>query len=197
MDAKEKNRAKNKYYKARVSERNKRKEKELVRLQESIHSYNAELGWWDNHRSPSTFANLFISELSEAMEGERKGLMDDHLPDYEMFWVELADYCIRVMDWLGHYGNTKYYPDAMPLSLDRMDVLFKLTSAVTEAFNSMTNHPSYAAYAELSASVCVALNYAEAKGVDLLAIIKEKVEYNKQRADHKRQNRAAENGKKF
>ena len=41
---------------------------------------------------------LSVSELSEAMEGHRKNLMDDHLPHRKMFEVEIADCMIRLFD---------------------------------------------------------------------------------------------------
>lgn len=41
---------------------------------------------------------LIHSEVSEAMEGTRKGLMDDHLPHRPMEEVELADALIRILD---------------------------------------------------------------------------------------------------
>ena len=47
---------------------------------------------------------LIHSEISEAMEGERKGLMDDHLPQRPMAEVELADAVIRIMDYAGRFG---------------------------------------------------------------------------------------------
>lgn len=40
---------------------------------------------------------LIHSELSEALEAHRKGLRDDHLPQYEGETVELADAVIRIM----------------------------------------------------------------------------------------------------
>jgi len=44
---------------------------------------------------------LCVSELSEALEGDREDLMDDHLPDRKMLEVELADAVIRVFDMAG------------------------------------------------------------------------------------------------
>lgn len=41
------------------------------------------------------------SEISEAMEGHRKGLMDDKLPHRPMIEVELADAMIRISDLAG------------------------------------------------------------------------------------------------
>lgn len=44
---------------------------------------------------------LVHSELSEALEGHRKGLMDDKLPHLTMLEVELADAVIRISDLAG------------------------------------------------------------------------------------------------
>lgn len=41
---------------------------------------------------------LCHSELSEGLEGHRKGKMDDHLPQYPMIAVELGDCIIRAFD---------------------------------------------------------------------------------------------------
>lgn len=45
---------------------------------------------------------LIHSEISEAMEGYRKGLMDDKLPRRSAIEVELADAVIRILDLAGH-----------------------------------------------------------------------------------------------
>lgn len=47
---------------------------------------------------------LVHSEISEAMEGARKGLMDDKLPHRPMLEVELADAVIRCFDMAGGLG---------------------------------------------------------------------------------------------
>lgn len=44
---------------------------------------------------------LIVSEIAEAMEGHRKGLMDDKLPHRKMVEVELADALIRIFDYAG------------------------------------------------------------------------------------------------
>lgn len=75
--------------------------------------YNASLeaGWHTNlqtgeliDRNKGEMLCLVHSEVSEAMEGERKGLMDDHLPHRQMAEVELADAVIRIMDYAGRWG---------------------------------------------------------------------------------------------
>lgn len=47
---------------------------------------------------------LIHSEVSEAMEGYRKGLNDDHLSERKMFEVELADAVIRIFDLAGAHN---------------------------------------------------------------------------------------------
>ncbi len=67
-------------------------------------SYKA--GWWWEGIAPHTFAvklMLIVSELAEAMEADRKNLMDDKLPHREGREVELADALIRICDLAGAY----------------------------------------------------------------------------------------------
>lgn len=55
-------------------------------------------------RNKGEMLMLMVSEISEAMEGERKGLMDDKLPHRPMAEVELADTVIRIADYCGRFG---------------------------------------------------------------------------------------------
>jgi hypothetical protein len=79
------------------------------------HGMASTAGWWgsddgripDPRNNPLCFSNklmLTVSELGEAMEGDRKNKMDDHLPQYPMRSVELADAAIRIFDLAGAYG---------------------------------------------------------------------------------------------
>lgn len=61
-------------------------------------------GWHDKPREIGTDLMLIVSEVSEAMEGSRKDLMDDHLPHRKMLEVELADAIIRIFDTAGKYN---------------------------------------------------------------------------------------------
>jgi len=67
--------------------------------------------WWTDletwkpiKRNKAELLALIHSEVSECLEGVRKGLMDDHLPSRTMEEVELADVIIRVLDYCGGYG---------------------------------------------------------------------------------------------
>lgn len=65
--------------------------------------------WWRNkagrkkNRNKGEMLMLMVSELAEAMEGERKDLMDTHLKHRKMVEVEFADAMIRMMDYIGEY----------------------------------------------------------------------------------------------
>ena len=91
-----------------------------IRAAQSIcHGLAAHSGWWldtetgeDVRTWPQKFIKLWVmaklalvhSEVSEGVEGYRKGKMDDHLPHRDMLEVELADAVIRILDLAGGFG---------------------------------------------------------------------------------------------
>ena len=111
-----------------------------------VHGRNVTAGWWNDLKTGESLKGkrnvpemlcLVHSEISEAMEGHRKGLMDDKLPHRPMIEVELADALIRILDLAG--------------GLD----------------------------------------------LDLGGAVAEKLEYNRTRSDHKRENRLKGGGKAY
>lgn len=78
----------------------------LVKMSQRINKLNEK--WWFDietgqplKRNVGELLMLCVSELAEAMEGDRKDLMDDKLPQYKMFDVEIADTFIRLFDICG------------------------------------------------------------------------------------------------
>lgn len=74
-----------------------------------VHVANAK--WWVDintgepiKRNVGELLALIHSEISEALEGHRKNLMDDKLPHRPMIEVELADAVIRIFDMAAGLG---------------------------------------------------------------------------------------------
>lgn len=94
--------------------------KRAGRILESVcHGASLAGGWWHDlntgedlrsqpgeptKRNVPEMLCLIHSEISEAMEGHRKGLRDDKLPHRLAIEVELADAVIRIMDLSGGLG---------------------------------------------------------------------------------------------
>jgi NTP pyrophosphatase (non-canonical NTP hydrolase) len=80
-------------------------------LSDTCHKNSYDAGWWHDPETGeplkgnpyvvATKLALIHSEVSEAMEGHRRGAMDDKLPERSMLEVELADVLIRVFDLAG------------------------------------------------------------------------------------------------
>ena len=83
----------------------------------AAHGASSAAGWWIDPITGKDYAMseyfpfvvgtklmLMVSEISEAMEGHRKGLNDDKLPHRTMIEVELADAMLRIADLAGKLG---------------------------------------------------------------------------------------------
>lgn len=73
--------------------------------------HDANRRWWvdpatgeTKKRNVGELLMLAVSELAEALEGDRKNLMDDKLPHRKMFEVEIADCLIRLFDTCAGLG---------------------------------------------------------------------------------------------
>lgn len=91
-------------------------------LQDTCHGASMDAHWWTDTATGSDLRQecrtgtrlgkalvaeklcLIHSEISEAMEGHRKGLKDDKLPRRPAIEVELADAVIRIADLAGALG---------------------------------------------------------------------------------------------
>jgi NTP pyrophosphatase (non-canonical NTP hydrolase) len=73
--------------------------------------HEANKQWWRDintgeplQRNKGELIALIHSELSECLEGVRKGLQDDKLPSRKMEEVELVDALIRIFDYAAGFG---------------------------------------------------------------------------------------------
>ena len=171
-------------------------------LAKEIHDDNVKAGWWSKPRSKECFYELFHSELSEGFEGLRKGLNDTHLTQYPMFQVELADFVIRVMDYLGSKNDDCFHPEILSFPIKEADVVF---INLSDEFCLLTQiryllstcvGSSFDTY-NLIQSVRLCELYAQDDGWDIWVMIEEKRVYNRHRVDHKLENRMKHGGKKF
>ena len=176
--------------------------KKLAHLAKEIHQQNLDAGWWndclDNKLARHEVAMmLVVSELSEAMEGDRKKLNDDHLPQYKMFDVEIADAAIRLFDLAGAY-EIKFIDSQINVlyenfvnDYDKLKRPVQLRSAVKW---SVCNEK---AGAQVKLTLLSVLAIAEVNRVNIWKIIDEKRKYNAARNDHKLSERNKENGKSY
>jgi hypothetical protein len=174
-----------------------------------IYEQNKAVGWWDDpDRCKYQTLQLVSTEISEATEGERKSLMDDHLPHRKMGEVELADALIRILDMGGAYGWEYLHPDSDTIS--EMKFIFKRMSGSVAGLHLGINmsiaalgvNLVYDAAGEKINELYSVVIYfiektAEHMKYDIEQALLEKLEYNKHRADHKRENRAKPGGKSF
>lgn len=168
-----------------------------------IHTLNKQW-WYDENgnkldRNRGCLLMLAVTELAESCEGLRKGLMDDHLPQYEMVIVELADTKIRMLDYAGGFDieiedHNRYDTGINLLGFDiesRAEGLLYIVNEITSLFFG----------GEEGRDIRFVLNtidaYAKHYGYDVEGAIEEKLAYNQQREDHRIENRMKENGKKF
>jgi hypothetical protein len=174
-----------------------------------IYEHNFEVGWWIEPVDLDAKFMLVVSEVAEATEGERKGLMDDKLPHRRMGEVEMADVFIRVLDIGGRLDLRFYEPTGMAeytsvleegtvyskhLQITKMicrlhdallDQEYPLSDEERRAVLNATYTPLLLAIKEF----CYDMEY------DLFGAMEEKREFNRTRSDHKLENRMAPGGK--
>ena len=179
-------------------------------LAKQIFEQNKAVGWWDDmDRCIFQTLQLVSTEVAEATEGERKNLMDDHIPTRKMGEVELADALIRILDLAGRYDwgfrgkmvqhqliLQEYGSPKQVYSIGRQH--FAINMALTELASVIYLKKSHDDIEKFYSVVIQTIDYVgHLNDYDVMGALREKLEYNKTRADHKRENRQADDGKKF
>lgn len=175
-------------------------------LSKQIFEQNKAVGWWDDmDRCIYQTLQLVSTEIAEATEGERKNLMDDKLPHRKMGEVELADALIRVLDLAGRYGWQYYNCASNLITTTRMINSIKTIAGLHFVANKALVDLGVQIFKvgvldsnfEYSQVINVIMEIGQIQNYDIIGAMHKKLEFNKNREDHKRENRALENGKKF
>lgn len=183
----------------------------LSELCHDFHQKNIQRGWWKKGENGQTIARNFgelialkHSELSECWFGWKEEIEDDHLPQFDMYKVELADCCIRLFDTLGYMGvtqelfeelgrNTDFSSfSARPLDTALLDFHLYLTHALEHIRKGRLVE----ARRSLATCLSAILHWAQDE-FDIYEVIFAKDAYNAVRVDHTLAHRAAEGGKAF
>lgn len=171
-----------------------------------VHEANAK--WWHDletgerlERNKGELLMLCISEVAEAMEGERKNLPDDKLGHRPMAEVEMADVLIRLLDFAGGFGLDLYDIVWMDVPDNRGEALYEICCCLTFIG---TRHSTFSAdilrdieVDTVSEAIGMICAYCEKFGYDLEGAYHEKLAYNRTRLDHQPEARKAAGGKKW
>lgn len=166
--------------------------------------------WWRDIKTGEPIARddgelfaLMASELSEALEGERKNLDDDKLPAFKMAGVEMVDFTVRILDFVGRREIPIF--DAVDICRERFpwvnvtpdsnrgDLIWKMH--VRLAWCSDASRKMQGTH--FSFLIADARLYCETFGYPFLEAYEAKVRYNETRADHSHEARMLADGKKF
>jgi NTP pyrophosphatase (non-canonical NTP hydrolase) len=162
--------------------------------------HRANLKWWQDpatgqpiERNRFELLALAVTEVAEAIEGERKDLMDDKLPDRKMAEVEMADAYIRLLDYAAGFGySLRLLPAWCCVPENKGQALHAIMkniclieeAGVDQGFN-------------ISSVLAFIKTYCDQHGYDLAGAITAKMEFNASRVDHSHEARLLAGGKKW
>lgn len=169
----------------------------------AVHGQNVSVGWWDEWAPDlitrhQTAMMLVYTELAEAAEGARKDLMDDHLLRYPMFDVELADALIRLVDCRAAYGNEEFQTGwERKFEQFGQELILKRNKLEQLHFVASKLSTGYSASQQIDLTLCAVLALACVLDIDIVRMAEMKHHYNRDRLDHKQENRAKVGGKRW
>lgn len=160
--------------------------------------HTANIKWWQDvntgqpiQRNKWELIALVISELSEALEGERKNLMDDKLPHRKMAEVEMADAYIRLLDYSAGFAvRIQGWKLLDPIPQNKAEAIFLMMEMAVHI-------PSAHTSAFISLVLAMIEEYCDKFNYDLWGAFEEKMEFNAKREDHTHEARRIAGGKQF
>lgn len=157
-------------------------------------------GWHDTELSDNHFLMMIITEISEAVEADRKGRhadMEKFLTnaskgdcplevDFEIFIKnsvedELCDVVIRCLDLGGLRGIDFDRTNKMLAKLKLKDVQFTFTEIMFDLCCVLT-HGFYNLSYILCLTIAAVIAYCDSKGIDIEWFINQKMKYNEMRS---------------
>lgn len=160
-------------------------------FQKEINEQNIKVGWWlekpenkeiELNAVRLNFMHLVISrELENVRRGKSINISDIHQKIDDIMKMDLSEFEVFLLSKISLMHSE--------LS-EATEYLIK-----NEADKHLPNHSGLSV--ELADLLIRLLDFCEHCNIDIFSISKEKFEYNKHRADHKKDARSKENGKKI